>query len=98
MRFFLDTEWADLTGSELVSIALISEDGAHRFYAERDPLPATPTDFVRHMIYPLLQGDPASMSEMAMTTGLHTFLGAATAPLVLADHQNDFRLLDVPPP
>ncbi|WP_232310283.1 3'-5' exoribonuclease [Pseudoxanthomonas mexicana] len=43
---FLDTEWADPTGSELVSLALITEDGIHRFYAERDPLPDVATDFV----------------------------------------------------
>lgn len=36
---FLDTEWADLVGDELVSLALISEDGRRLFYAERSPLP-----------------------------------------------------------
>jgi len=48
MFFFLDTEWADPIGCELVSLALISEYGARHFYAERDPLLASPTDFVRH--------------------------------------------------
>ncbi|AOY69555.1 hypothetical protein BHE83_23510 (plasmid) [Xanthomonas euvesicatoria pv. vesicatoria str. 85-10] len=93
MRFFLDTEWADPVGSELVSIGLVSEDSHHRFYAERDPLPAMPTDFVRHVVYPILQGKPASMSEMAMTTGLRVFLGADQAPLVLADYAHDLVLL-----
>ncbi|MCU1706798.1 3'-5' exoribonuclease [Xanthomonas hortorum pv. pelargonii] len=93
MRFFLDTEWADPVGSELVSIGLVSEDSHHRFYAERDPLPAMPTDFVRHVVYPLLQGRPASMSEMAMTTGLRAFLGADQTPLVLADYAHDLVLL-----
>nr|WP_254894379.1 3'-5' exoribonuclease [Xanthomonas citri] len=67
MRFFLDTEWADPMGSELVSIGLVSEDGVHRFYAERAPLPDRPTDFVQHVVYPLLQGGSCLMSEMAMT-------------------------------
>ncbi|PPT73845.1 hypothetical protein XarjCFBP8253_20465 [Xanthomonas arboricola pv. juglandis] len=93
MRFFLDTEWADPMGSELVSIGLVSEDGHHQFYAERDPLPEMPTDFVRHVVYPLLQGRPASMSEMAMTTGLRAFLSADQAPLVLADYAHDLVLL-----
>src|SRR3546814_11304467 len=53
-RLFLDCEWADNLGSELVSIALISEDGAQRFYAEVNPLPKQPTDFVRYVVYPLL--------------------------------------------
>jgi len=33
--YFLDTEWADVTGSELVSLALVNEDGDRNFYAER---------------------------------------------------------------
>jgi len=32
---FLDTEWADAVGAELVSLALISENGQQVFYAER---------------------------------------------------------------
>ncbi|MBB5862383.1 3'-5' exoribonuclease [Xanthomonas arboricola] len=93
MRFFLDTEWADPMGAELVSIGLVSEDGYHRFYAELAPLPAAPTDFVRHVVYPLLQGGQSSMSEMAMTTGLRAFLGADQASLVLADYAHDLVLL-----
>ncbi len=93
IRFFLDTEWADVLGADLVSIGLISEDGVHRFYAERNPLPAVATDFVRVAVYPLLQGGSASMSDMAMTTGLRAFLGADTAPFVLADNHHDLALL-----
>ena len=93
MYFFLDTEWADVTGSELVSIALVSEDGFHRFYAERNPLPERATDFVKHVVYPLLQRGPAAMIDQAMTTGLRAFLGAAPEPIVLADYHNDFSLL-----
>lgn len=80
-------------GSELVSIGLVSEDGVRRFYAERAPLPATPTDFVLHVVYPLLQGGSFSMSEMAMTTGLRAFLAADQAPLVMADYAHDLVLL-----
>lgn len=39
MCFLLDTGWADVLRSELVSLALVSADGVCRFYAERDPLP-----------------------------------------------------------
>lgn len=93
MYFFLDTEWADPIGSELVSIALVSEDGLHRFYAERDPLPAMPTDFVQHVVYPLLDRGPAAMTDRAMTTGLRTFLAAAPEPAIIADYPNDLSLL-----
>lgn len=90
---FLDTEWADPTGSELVSLALVSEDGSRRFYAERDPLPDVATDFVRSVVYPLLERGRWRMTDQAMTTGLRAFLGAVPDPIVLADYPNDLVLL-----
>ena len=90
---FLDTEWADSMGSELVSVALVSEDGVHRFYAERDPLPEVATDFVRSVVYPLLQRGEWCMSDQAITTGLRTFLGTFAEPIVVADYPNDLALL-----
>lgn len=90
---FLDTEWADALASDLVSLALISEDGIYRFYAERDPLPEVATDFVRSVVYPLLERGKWSMTDQAMTTALRAFLGGLNAPMVLADHRNDLALL-----
>lgn len=90
---FLDTEWADPIGSELVSLALITEDGIHRFYAERDPLPEVATDFVRSVVYPLLERSRWRMTDQAMTTGLRAFLGAIPEPMVVADYPNDLALL-----
>ena len=90
---FLDTEWADPGGSELVSLALISEDGTHQFYAERDPLPEVATDFVRSVVYPLLERGRWRMTDQEMTTGLRAFLGAVPEPIVLADYPNDLALL-----
>lgn len=90
---FLDTEWADPTGSELVSLALVSEDGIHRFYAERDPLPDMATDFVRSVVYPLLERGQWCMTDRAMTTGVRAFLAAFADPIVVADYPNDLALL-----
>ena len=90
---FLDTEWADPAGSELVSLALVSEDGIHRFYAERDPLPDVATDFVRSVVYPLLERGQWRMRDQAMTTGLRAFLAAVADPIVVADYPNDLALL-----
>lgn len=92
-RLFLDTEWADAAGQQLVSLAVVSEDGVHRFYAERAELPATATQFVREVVYPLLDRGRWAMSDQAMTTGLRAFLGAFAEPYVLADYPNDFQLL-----
>lgn len=90
---FLDTEWADLAGTELVSLALVSADGAHRFYAERDPLPAKPTRFVEEQVYPLLDRGPAALGDEKFTETLRRFLRSVNAPSVLFDCHTDGFLL-----
>lgn len=42
MDLYLYREWADVLASELVSIALISADGLHVFYAESAPFRLIP--------------------------------------------------------
>ncbi len=93
MRFFLDTEWADVLGADLISIGLISEDGSKQFYAERDPRPQATSDFVRHVVFPLLEGGACLMSDRAMTKALRAFLADAESPRVIADYFNDIALL-----
>jgi hypothetical protein len=93
-RLFLDTEWADASGEELVSLALLSEDGAHRFYAEIDPLPTYPTLFVRTVVYPLLQRGDAALSATQFTRRLRAFLAALPAPrYIVFDADTDAVLL-----
>ncbi len=90
---FLDTEWADDDGQELVSLALLSEDGRHSFYAERDPLPQNPTPFVRLQVYPLLDGGAVSIDCKAYVTALRAFLASIADPLVVYNDSNDAILL-----
>lgn len=98
MILFIDTEWADVLASEMVSLALVSDCGRFEFYAERDPLPAVPTDFVRSVVYPLLERGSRAMSDVQFTEALHAFLGEACAAarhgkvLVAFDHRNDLDL------
>lgn len=49
---FLDTEGADQDATKLVSLALVSDDGQPRFYAEIDPLPESPTSLCRRPSIP----------------------------------------------
>jgi hypothetical protein len=93
MRFFLDTEWADTLGSELVSIALVAEGGTDYLYAEREILPAHPTDFVRSVVYPLLDRGKSVLSDQAMTMRVRDFLNSTSAPMIFADYANDLQLL-----
>lgn len=88
-RLFLDTEWADAAGSQLISLALVSEDGKHRFYSEVDPLPKQPTDWVSAVVYPLLQHGYAARQKPDFTRDLRAFLTRFDAPMVLFDHVTD---------
>ncbi|SDQ20167.1 protein of unknown function [Pseudoxanthomonas sp. CF385] len=93
IRLFLDSEWANDALRELVSLALVSEDGEHVFYAERDPLPGMPSSFVRESVYPLLDRGEAAMKDSAMTHALRSFLEPLGDCEVFADAPLDFSML-----
>lgn len=90
---FLDTEWADEHASQLVSLALVSEDGTREYYAEVDPLPSDPKRFVADTVYPLLEGGDKALALDELASAVANFLASLPAPAVLADHVNDLRLL-----
>jgi hypothetical protein len=98
---FIDTEWADVLANELVSLALVSDCGRYEFYAERDPLPDESTEFVRTIVYPLLERGEFAMSDVDFTRRLHAFFGTvqrAANPRrvsVAYDHRNDLDLLGI---
>lgn len=94
IRLFLDSEWANNALRELVSLALISEDGEHIFYAERDPLPGTPSSFVRKTVYPLLERGPAALNDEVMTEALRAFLKSLGPSEIFADAPHDFSMLN----
>lgn len=93
-HLFLDTEWADETGRQLVSLALVSEDDRHCFYSEVDPLPNHPTDWAKAVVYPLLQHGYAARQKVDFTRDLRAFLARFDAPVVLFDHVADGVLFD----
>ena len=101
MILFIDTEWADVLANDLVSLALVSDCGRYEFYAEREPLPASSTDFVRQVVYPLLDRGECALPDLEFTRRLHRFFGsmqAAAKPgrvTVAYDHRNDLDLLGI---
>lgn len=94
VRLFLDSEWANDVLRELVSLALVSEDGAHIFYAERDPLPVMPSSFVSKNVYPLLDRGEAALNDASMTQALRAFLEPLGVMEILADAPLDFTMLN----
>jgi len=75
-----------------VSIALVSEDGASTFYAERDPLPLAPTEFVKKTVNPLLQRGCHALPDHSLAEALIAFLRGQRSPHIIADYSNDLRL------
>lgn len=92
-RLFLDVEWADNLGSELVSLALVDETDQHRFYSEVSPLPKQPNDFVRHVVYPLLDHGYHARQQFDLTRDLRAFLARIPEPYVLYDYHVDGTLI-----
>lgn len=93
IRLFLDSEWANDALRALVSLALISEDGEHVFYAERDPLPSMPSSFVRENVYPLLNRGQTALTDSVMTHALRSFLEPLGNCEIFADAPLDFSML-----
>jgi hypothetical protein len=93
IRLFLDSEWANDTARELVSLALVSEDGRHIFYAERDPLPTAPSALVRRVVYPLSERGEKAKRDRVMSERLRDFLQAFGSGEILADAPLDISML-----
>ena len=91
MRLFLDTEFTDenLLRAELISLALLSEDGGAELYLERDPLPERCSAFVRHHVIPVLDRGAAAVPDVEFTRRLRAFLRGIPEPLIIADFPGD---------
>lgn len=95
MLIFLDTEFTNFARPDLISIALVCEDG-REFYAERtDYHRDACTDFVRETVLPLLGGVPdAACSRSELTQRLHAWFEQLPEPAtIIYDFQGDWLLL-----
>ena len=96
MRLFFDTEFTDLVECDLISIALVAEDG-REFYAERnDFASAKCNDFVVKNVLPLLGVWPERvMSKDRLARELCTWLAQfqSEAPVLCFDFAGDIGLL-----
>lgn len=79
MLVFLDTEFTDFVRPDLISLALVSEDGP-KFYAERaDYRREYCSDFVRETVLPVLGRVPdAACSRPELTERLHAWFERLT--------------------
>ena len=95
MLVFLDTEFTDFLRPDLISIALVAEDGSE-FYAERtDYCEDDCSDFVRETVLPLLGGVPdTACSRSELTQRLRDWFEQLPEPAtIIYDFESDWRLL-----
>lgn len=95
MLIFLDTEFTDFIRPDLISLALVSEDG-QEFYAERtDYQQDACSSFVRETVLPLLgrvSGAACTRSELRQR--LHAwFLQLPEPAILIYDFEGDWQLL-----
>lgn len=90
---FLDTEWATDAVRGLVSLALVNADGSKHFYAERDPLPAVASSFVRHTVYPMLERGDVALPDHLFAERLRAFVASCNNPRIHFDALLDRVLL-----
>ncbi|MBT3066272.1 3'-5' exoribonuclease [Rhodoferax sp. U11-2br] len=95
MLVFLDTEFTDFIKHDLISIALVAEDG-REFYAERTDFKQDEcSDFVRKEVLPVLHrvsGAPCDRRQL--TRRLHEWFGELPEPATLIfDFEGDWLLL-----
>jgi len=95
MRIFVDTEFTDFVQIDLISIALVSEDG-REFYAERNDYRAEDcSDFVREAVLPLLgRIEGATCNRPELTQRLRAWFEELPEPATLLfDYFADWELL-----
>ncbi|WP_180129360.1 hypothetical protein [Rhodoferax sp. BLA1] len=95
MLVFLDTEFTDFAKHDLISLALVADDGKE-FYAERTDFKQDEcSDFVRKEVLPVLHRvSGASCDRLQLTRRLHEWFGKLPEPATLIfDFEGDWLLL-----
>lgn len=96
-RYFLDTEFTDFEARQLISLAIVGEDG-REFYGERSDFDRSLcSDFVLDVVLPQLGQFPGRMMTFSqLGTELWAWLQAIPAkpkPVLCYDYEGDFMLI-----
>lgn len=91
MRYFLDTEFNGF-GGELISLALVPEDGDQEFYASL-PLPTKVHSWVAEKVVPYLRHVPSGidnhLTRVHAAEHISAYLAGDSDPLIIADWPDD---------
>lgn len=93
MRFFIDTEFSDLSdAAELISLGAIAETG-ETFYREVAPLPSPLSDFVKAEVAPHLEGGAVAVSLRDLEARLIEWLSRWPTATLVMDSDWDIFIL-----
>ncbi|MFM0091989.1 3'-5' exoribonuclease [Paraburkholderia sediminicola] len=94
MRIFVDTEFTDFLDCDLISIALVADDG-HEFYAERTDFDRRACSaFVEEAVLPQLGQFPdRKFSRASLQSSLHEWLEQYGGGTFCMDFHGDWDLL-----
>jgi hypothetical protein len=95
-RYFIDTEFTDFRQCQLISLAIVGENG-YEFYGERTDFdPAICSEFVRTVVLPQLnQIAGRAMPFMQLREVLREWLGGIpgdSGPVLCYDYETDLNL------
>ncbi|WP_321955393.1 3'-5' exonuclease family protein [Paraburkholderia bannensis] len=95
-RYFIDTEFTDFHQCQLISLAVVGENG-YEFYGERTDFDdALCSDFVRAVVLPQLgRVAGCAMSFAQLREALRAWLGGIpgqSAPVLCYDYETDLNL------
>lgn len=96
MRLFCDTEFTDFVNPVLISLALVSEDGKHKFYGEllQYEWLGNQSSFVTEVVLPQLTPDTAyHRPELAQRLNQWLETLVTEELLIVVDYPTDYHLL-----
>jgi hypothetical protein len=91
---FVDTEFTDFKNTELMSIGVVSEDGAHEFYREVQHIADFRSGFVNQVVVPLMDRDFKHPDIVALD--LKEWLDALPGDyvIIVVDYVGDWHLME----
>jgi hypothetical protein len=94
-KIFIDTEFTDFIGSELISLGAVSDDGQHEFYVEiTDYNRKLESGFVKENIIPLLDTQKYGMTYQKASLALFRWIESLPFDKIeiAADYPTDWDL------
>lgn len=92
--YFIDTEFTDFAHMDLISIGIVSEDGAHEFYRESQHIADYRSDFVNQVVMPLLDKNTKSHDDVAYDLRMWIDALPGDDVTIIVDYVGDWQLMD----